>query len=113
PYTYARTTSVTPLYERTPENAVAQVGRLGKGAAMAIVGSWTAPDESHEPQRLGLLMTGQFVRANDLREATPSEFRGVSLSGERSLPVGFVVKRGVRIWSLDGEQAKPGDELPY
>src|SRR5690606_26330926 len=68
PYTYARATTVTPLYERTDKDAVAQVGRLGKGSSMAVVGSWTAPDESHEPQRLGLLMTGRFVRAADLRE---------------------------------------------
>lgn len=113
PYTYARATTVTPLYERTDKDAVAQVGRLGKGSSMAVVGSWTAPDESHEPQRLGLLMTGRFVRAADLREATPSDFRGVSLAGESSLPVGFVVKRGVRIWTLDGQDAKSGDELPY
>lgn len=113
PYTYARANAVTPLYERTERGAVAAVGRLARGSAMAVVGSWTAPDESYEPQRLGLLMTGQFVRAEDLREAAPSDFRGVSLSGDSSLPVGFVVKRGVRIWDLDGEQAKPGDELPY
>lgn len=113
PYTYARTTKVTPLFERTDDNSVTRAGRLGRGSTLAIVGRWTAPDESLEPQRLGLSMSGRFVRAEDLSAATPSAFRGVALGGDEKLPLGFVVKRGIRIWSLDGDRPTPGAELPY
>jgi hypothetical protein len=113
PYTYARANDVTALFERTDNSSIQQVGRLGKHSTMAIVGSWTAPDESNEPQRLGMLMTGRFVRAADLRVAGASRFQGVHLSEAQALPVGFVVKRGVRIWALDGENATAGDELAY
>lgn len=113
PYTYARATRPTALLERTPENTASPIGRIPQGSFLAVVGSWTAPDESHEPQRLGLLTTGRFVRAAELTAATPSSFRGVALTEGATLPVGFVVKRGVKYWNLDGERPESKDELAY
>lgn len=113
PYVYARTTNVTSLFDRKPNDTVEQTGRLAKSAGMAIVGSWTAPDESKEPQRLGLLMNGQFVRAEDLRAAEPSDFTGVALGPNAELPVGFVVKRGIRTWKLEDGKAAPDEYLEY
>lgn len=113
PYTYARTTKVTALFDRQDKQGVALKGRLAKSTVMAIVGSWTAPDESHEPQRLGLKMDGGFVRADDLEPAQSSSFSGAKLSEELSLPLGYVVRRGVRVWTMNEGQAEKGEELEY
>src|SRR5690606_34744009 len=78
-----------------------------------IVGSWTAPDESHEPQRLGLRMDGRFVRADDLEAAGSSDFAGVHLSEGTQLPIGYVVRRGVRSWTMGEGAAEKQDELDY
>lgn len=113
PYTYARTTKVTALFDKKGKQGVELSGRLGKSTVMAIVGSWTAPDESHEPQRLGLKMDGKFVRAADLEAASGSQFSGVLLDESMSLPLAYVVRRGVRAWHLDGGSAVKKDELKY
>jgi hypothetical protein len=113
PYTYARTTKVTALFDRKEEKGVALGGRLAKSTVMAIVGSWTAPDESLEPQRLGLKMDGRFVRAEDLRAAEGSSFVGLKVEGEESFPVAFVVRQGVRAWQMDGATAVKGRMLEY
>src|SRR5450432_1484910 len=44
PYTYARTRTETPLFERDPahDDAVRDVGKLKRRAGMAVVGSWSA-----------------------------------------------------------------------
>lgn len=113
PYVYARTSKVTAVYKRSLNKGVELSGRLAKNTAMAIVGSWTAPDESHEPQRLGLRLDGLFVRADDLEPAQGSTFQGVALSAEAGLPLAFVVRRGVRLFSLDGNAPEKKAELPY
>ncbi len=113
PYTYARTTQVTGLFEKRGEDRVGLQGRLTKNTVMAIVGSWTAPDESGEPQRLGLRMDGLFVRAEDLLATPGSDFRGFSLSDDVTLPIAFVVRRGVSGWSLDGPNPEKRDALGY
>jgi len=113
PYVYARTSKVTPVFKRTLNKGVELSGRLAKSTVMAIVGSWTAADESHEPQRLGLRMDGQFVRADDLEAALGSPFHGVVIEAKESLPMAFVVRRGVRLFSLgEGAPEKKG-ELAY
>lgn len=113
PYVYARTSKVTAVYKRSLNKGVELSGRLAKSTVMAIVGSWTAPDESHEPQRLGLRLDGQFVRADDLEAAQGSTFEGRSLSADQGLPLAFVVRRGVRLFSLDGDAPVKKDELEY
>ncbi len=113
PYTYAKTSQVTSLYARGPNNSVEPQGRLSKGTVLAVVGSWTAPDESREPQRLGLLTDGHFVRADDLRPLQSSPFSGVQLSEQQGLPLGYVVRRGVSRWKLNADQAEKLDQLDY
>lgn len=114
PYVYARTTQVTSSFKRNQDSsAVEMEGRLGKGTVLAIVGSWTAPDESKEPQFLGLRMNGLFVRAEDLQEALGSSFVGQELNEEQKLPLAYVVRRGVRYWSLDGSSATKKSEIAY
>lgn len=113
PYIYASTTRVTALFDRKDEAGVSVGGRVAKSTVMAIVGSWTAPDESKEPQRLGLKMDGRFVRAEDLRAAEGSAFVGVPLSEELDLPCAYVVRRGVRSWKMDGGAAIKQDALSF
>jgi hypothetical protein len=113
PYTYARTTKVTALFDKKGDRGVELGGRVAKSTVMAIVGSWTAPDESHEPQRLGLKMDGRFVRADDLEAAAISDFQGTALNKEVELPVAYVVRRGVRSWEMQDGAALKGDELGY
>jgi hypothetical protein len=113
PYTYARTTKVTGLYKAVDETGVTLQGRIPRSTYLAVVGSWTAPDESKEPQRLGLLMDGTFVRADDLEVATPSTFEGVALDEEHALPIAYVVRRGVRAWTIKGAVAEKTVELGY
>lgn len=113
PYAYARTSKVTAVYKRGSGGGVALDGRLSKGTVMAVVGSWTAPDESKEPQRLGLRMDGQFVRADDLEAATASRFRGLPISKLEPLPVAFVVRRGVAFFSLESHVPEKKGELDY
>jgi hypothetical protein len=115
PYTYARTRVETPLFERLPGNddAVREVGKLRRRAGMAVVGSWKARDPSGTDTRLALLTSGRFVRASDLEAAKPSEFSGVELGKQAELPFAFVVKRGVRTFRLEGNDAEKGDLLEY
>lgn len=112
PYVYARTRKVTALFQKSELEGVELRGRLAKNTVMAIVGSWTAPDESKEPQRLGLKMDGTFVRADDLEAAPGSDFSGIELSKASDLPVAFVVRRGVRAWEVEEGTARKTEELP-
>jgi hypothetical protein len=115
PYTYARAKSETPLFERVPGNqdAVREVGKLRRRSGMAVVGSWKAKEPNGVEARLALLTDGRFVRASDLEAARGSEFTGVELGKSHELPLAFVVKRGVRSFRLNGNEAEKGDLLDY
>lgn len=115
PYTYARTRGETPLFARVPgqEDAVRAVGKLRRRAGMAVVGSWRAKEPSGNDARLALLTDGHFVRAADLEAAKGSDFVGVELGKNVELPVAFVVKRGVRSFSLNGSEAEKGGLIEY
>lgn len=115
PYTYARTRSETPLFERLAghPDAVREAGKLRRRAGMAVVGSWKAKEPSGAEARLALLTDGRFVRAADLEAARASEFTGIELGQDVELPVAFVVKRGVRTFRLNGNEAEKGDLLEY
>jgi hypothetical protein len=116
PYTYARTIGETALYERDParDGAVREIGKLKRRAGLAVVGSWAASvPGGREPERLALLTSGRFARAADLEAAKPSEFEGVELRGKVTLPLAFVVKRGVRKYKLERENAEKDKELEY
>jgi len=117
PYTYARTRGETPLFERAPgqgpEDAVREVGKLRRRAGMAVVGSWKAKEPGGGEARLALLTDGHFVRASDLEAAKASDFAGVELGKDRDLPLGFVVKRGVRSFRMNGTDAEKGDLVEY
>lgn len=115
PYTYARTRVETPLLERdaTADTRVRAVRKLPKGAGFAVVGSWSAAIEDGETERLGLLTNGRFVRAQDLAAAEHSSFSGYELGADKTLPVAFVVKRGVRRYKLDGDAPEKGEVFEY
>ena len=59
------------------------------------------------------MTNGRFVKAADLRAAEPTKFRGVSLGEKTSLPVGFIVKRGVRAWRVEKGEADKLKHLDY
>lgn len=113
PYVYARTTKVTGVFRRAEKRGVELEGRLPRSTVLAIVGSWTAPDESNEPQRLGLRLNGKFVRADDLEAAGGSSFHGVRLGEDESLPLGWVLRRGVHTWSLEDGPPKKAADLEF
>jgi len=116
PYTYARTNGETPLYERDParDGAVREVGKLKRRAGVAVVGSWSAAvPGSAEAERLALLTSGRFAKAADLEAAKPSDFGGVELREKTGLPLAFVVKRGIRKYKLEREDAEKDKELDY
>ncbi len=111
PYTYARARKQTPIYERdsSKDNAVKESGKLRSRSVLAIVGSWSAMDPDGKMQRLGLTTSGKFVRAVDLEPVSGSDFEGVSLESKKGLPLGFIVKRGIRFWEVEkGEAEKIG-----
>ncbi|HVY31766.1 MAG TPA: L,D-transpeptidase [Polyangiaceae bacterium] len=115
PYTYARTRVETPVFERSQaqEDAVREIGKLHRRAAMAVVGSWKAKEPSGSDARLALLTDGHFIRASDLEAAKGSDFSGVELGRNAELPIAFVVKRGVRSFQLNGNEAEKGDLVEY
>jgi len=53
------------------------------------------------------------VKATDLEALTGSEFRGFELDEVRRLPVAFVVKRGVRRFTIEGREAEKDEQLDY
>jgi len=114
PYTYARTNGETPLFERDParDGAVREIGKLKRRAGVAVVGSWSATvPGAAEAERLALLSSGRFAKASDLEAAKPSDFTGVELREKIGLPLAYVVKRGVRRYKLDREDADKDKEL--
>lgn len=115
PYTYARIRQETPLFERDPgrSDGVREVGKIPGRSTLAVVGSWSAADAQGRPQRLALMTNGQFVRAADLEPVAAPEFAGLELGPAASLPVAFVVKRGVRAWSIEKTEADKREPLEY
>lgn len=115
PYTYARTRQETSLYERDParENGVREVGKIGARSGLAVVGSWSAQDPEGREQRLALMTNGRFVKASDLEAAEGSTFQGVTLDDKVTLPMSFVVKRGVRYWNITDGEAEKKAEVDY
>lgn len=115
PYTYGRLVRESPLLERdvSREDAVKIVRPLPQSSSFAVVGSWTARIGDGEPERLGLLTNGRFVRAADLEAARSSAFAGQPLRGGKALPMAFIVKRGVRHWKLDGARPQKAEPLDY
>ncbi len=115
PYTYARAVRDTTLYEVDParESRVRALGELRAKSGMAVVGSWGASDDQGKTLRLAMMTDGHFVAAEDLEAAQPSRFEGAPLDDATKLPLAFVVKRGVRAWSLDGEDAQKEKTLEY
>jgi hypothetical protein len=114
PYTYARTRADTAIFERVAgtDDHVRELGKLKRRAGMAVIGSWRAKEPGGADARLALLTDGHFVRAADLEAARSSDFTGIELE-KTELPVAFVVKRGVRSFTLDGSSAEKGDLVEY
>ena len=109
PYTYARTTRDTTIFEPDPArvDSVRAAGSLLDASGLAVVGSWTAQGPDGKSVRLAMMTNGRFVPTADLRAATPSPFAGKALSNGDKLPIAFVVKRGVHRFRLkDGVSEK-------
>ncbi|MFO0566629.1 MAG: L,D-transpeptidase [Polyangiaceae bacterium] len=115
PFVYGRMKNESPLLERdgSKENAVKEVGKLRRRSIVAVVGSWNAVDPEGKMQRLALTPSGQFVKASDLEPVQGSEFKGVELGDKAELPVGFVVRRGVKAWAVEKGEAEKVDNLEF
>jgi hypothetical protein len=115
PYTYARTTKKTSIYkvDSKRDQGVEPVDTLPSNSGLAVVGSWEAKGPDGETVRLAMMMDGRFVAAADLKAAEATKFRGVEFGEKRQLPVGFVVKRGVTYWAVDGTKAEKRNPIEY
>lgn len=115
PYTYARTTRETTIFEPDPArvDAVRKAGSLRDSSGLAVVGSWTAKDPAGDAIRLAMMTDGRFVPIADLRAATPSAFAGKTLANGSKLPVAFVVKRGVHRFRLQDGVSEKEAPLEY
>jgi hypothetical protein len=115
PYTYARATATIDSYAQAADRglSVKRVSKLPRHSAMAIVGSWRATNEDGLELRLGLLTDGTFVEAQLLEPVAPPEFSGFALAGTESLPVAFVVKRGIRTFELTEGAPKVKGSLAF
>lgn len=113
PYAYARAIEDTPLFEvdEAREQGVKPLGTLPSQSGLAVVGSWQAVDPDGNTLKLAMMTNGQFVEAGKLKQAEVSGFRGVEINDTTQLPVGFVVKRGINTWKLEGGIPDKGDEL--
>ncbi|HEX3596702.1 MAG TPA: L,D-transpeptidase [Polyangiaceae bacterium] len=115
PYTYARTTRDTTLFEPDPEqrDKVRAQGALPDASGLAVVGSWTALEPSGKERRFAMTTEGRFVPLDDLRPATGSRFSGEPLDGRSKLPVAFVLKRGVHLFGMHDGVAEKQTALDY
>lgn len=115
PYTYARTHRDAHFWlaSSAQERTVQQDRSLTSRSGGAVVGSWEATDAQGNLRRLAMLTSGRFLDVTDLEEAKVSDFKGVALSEAVGLPVGFIVKRGVAAWDIDGPTFKRKRELRY
>lgn len=115
PYTYARTTRDSNLW--SPANAqqrtIVPERAITSRSGAAIVGSWEATDPDGQTRRLAMLTNGRFLDVSDVEEATASTFVGVTLSESEKLPVGFIVKRGIAAFDIDGPTFERKRELQY
>lgn len=115
PYTYARTKSDVTVYEvdSSKARAVKTAGEMTSRSGVAVVGSWEAEDEAGQPRRLAMLTDGRFIDAAELERSKFSEFQGVELGGQYSLPVAFIVKRGISAWDISGPTLERKRRLEY
>ena len=115
PYTYARTTRDTEVYEPDPERegGVRPLSSLPDSSGLAVVGSWTALDPAGKELRLAMTTEGRFVPTAALRPAAASRFAGKVLEGRAKLPVAFVVKRGVHLFGVHDGVAEKQTPLDY
>jgi hypothetical protein len=115
PYVYARVTKSTHAFAADPERerGVTRESKLAKSSGMAVVGSWEAKDTEGESHQLAMMTNGRFVPAQDLEKAEMSAFAGVELGNDTTLPIAFVVKRGVRAWAVDGQKTEKRALLDY
>lgn len=115
PYTYARTTRDTSIYEVDPASdaRVRPLSALRARSGLAVVGSWNATDPNGTALHLAMMTDGHFVDTADLETAATSHFAGVELGERTELPMAFVVKRGVRLWSVTGDEPEPKAALDY
>ncbi|MDX2055424.1 MAG: L,D-transpeptidase [Polyangiaceae bacterium] len=116
PYTYAKTNMATDLYsvDRGRPKRVKSTSKLPRHSRFAVVGSWVAKNEHDAELRLAMLPNGSFVDAATLSPVKAPDFSGVELGEQASLPLAFVVKRGVHTWALnEGEKPQTTDPLGY
>ena len=115
PYTYARTHQDAHFWlaANAQERTVQQDRPLTSRSGAAVVGSWEAADAQGNARKLAMLTSGRFLDVTDLEAAKPSDFKGVALSETMTLPIGFIVKRGIAAWDVSGPIFKRKRELRY
>jgi hypothetical protein len=115
PYTYARATRDTTIYEPDPAraDAVRAVGELREKSGLAAVGSWKAVSPDGKELSLAMTTDGRFVPTAALTANTASAFAGKVLGDDAKLPLAFVVKRGVFLWKLRETGAEKDAPLDY
>jgi hypothetical protein len=115
PYTYARTTRDTRLWApaSAQQRTISADRPVTSRSGAAVVGQWEGTDPEGVSRRLAMLTNGRFLDVNDVEEAQPSDFVGVTLGETEKLPLGFIVKRGIGAWDIEGPTFERKRELSY
>ncbi len=108
PYSYARTTEATPLYEwdKSKGAAVKETGKIRRGSGVALVGEWDAQVPDGSKAHLALTPDGKFVDVANIKPVEAPAFKGIEIAEQAKLPVAFVLKQGVRYWHVQKDEAE-------
>ena len=116
PYAYARTRQETPLFERDPakDNAVRDVGKLSREKCPGDCRLLERPGPGRQAEKApACSTTGASSTQPTLEAVQSSTSRAARLNDKLSLPIAFVVKRGVRYWKVDKTDAEKLGKLEY
>ena len=95
---------------QVPEYAVF-ADRARRHTGLAFVGSFATGDH-HLRRRFAITTDLRLAPTTKVKPDAASPWHGVELSGEADLPFGFVRKRGVVAYRIDGDQAVQAGDLP-
>lgn len=92
-----------------PEFAVF-ADRARRHTGLAFIGSF-ATDDHHLRRRFAVTTDLRLTPTSKVKPDAASDWHGVELGGELTLPLALVAKRGARVYAIEGGHAIAGAEL--